>query len=152
MLGSTIREGLTFDDVLLVPRRSDVLPKDVDLSVELLPGILLRVPLMSAAMDTVTDARLAIAMAREGGIGIIHKKHVDSGAGRAGRQGKAQRTRRHHRPVLPFSRAQGFRRAGADGALPHFGRAHHARRQAVVVFSPTATSALKPITASPSAR
>ena len=73
MLGSTIREGLTFDDVLLVPRRSDVLPKDVDLSVELLPGILLRVPLMSAAMDTVTDARLAIAMAREGGIGIIHK-------------------------------------------------------------------------------
>ena len=73
MLSSVVREGLTFDDVLLVPRRSDVLPKDVDLSVTLMPGIRLNVPMMSAAMDTVTDARLAIAMAREGGIGIIHK-------------------------------------------------------------------------------
>jgi len=68
-----VREGLTFDDVLLVPRRSDVVPKDVDLSVQLMPGIKLNVPLMSAAMDTVTDSRLAIAMAREGGVGIIHK-------------------------------------------------------------------------------
>lgn len=73
MLESTVREGLTFDDVLLVPHRSDILPKDVDLSIQLLPGIMLNVPLMSAAMDTVTDARLAIAMAREGGLGIIHK-------------------------------------------------------------------------------
>ncbi|MDL2319049.1 IMP dehydrogenase [Eubacteriales bacterium OttesenSCG-928-A19] len=73
MLQSTVRQGLTFDDVLLVPRKSDVLPKDVDLSVQLMPGIRLNVPLMSAAMDTVTDARLAIAMAREGGVGIIHK-------------------------------------------------------------------------------
>ncbi len=73
MLQSTVREGLTFDDVLLVPHRSDVLPKDVDLSVQLMPGIKLNLPLMSAAMDTVTDARLAIAMAREGGVGIIHK-------------------------------------------------------------------------------
>ncbi len=70
---TNVREGLTFDDVLLVPRRSDVLPKDADLSVQLMPGIRLNIPLMSAAMDTVTDARLAIAMAREGGIGIIHK-------------------------------------------------------------------------------
>lgn len=68
-----IREGLTFDDVLLVPRRSDVLPKDVDLSVQLMPGIHINIPMLSAAMDTVTDARLAIAMAREGGLGIIHK-------------------------------------------------------------------------------
>lgn len=68
-----IREGLTFDDVLLVPHHSDVLPKDIDLQVELIPGIRLNVPMLSAAMDTVTDARLAIAMAREGGMGIIHK-------------------------------------------------------------------------------
>ena len=68
-----IREGLTFDDVLLVPHRSSVLPKEVDLHSELIPGIMLNVPLLSAAMDTVTDARLAIAMAREGGMGIIHK-------------------------------------------------------------------------------
>ena len=68
-----IREGLTFDDVLLVPHRSSVLPKDIDLHSELVPGIVLNVPLLSAAMDTVTDSRLAIAMAREGGMGIIHK-------------------------------------------------------------------------------
>ncbi len=72
MLG-TIREGLTFDDVLLVPRKSDVLPRDVDLSVTLTEGIHLNIPMLSAAMDTVTEARMAIAMAREGGLGIIHK-------------------------------------------------------------------------------
>ncbi len=73
MLQPVVREGLTFDDVLLVPRKSDVVPKDVDLSVQLMPRIRLNLPMMSAAMDTVTDARLAIAMAREGGVGIIHK-------------------------------------------------------------------------------
>lgn len=67
------KEGLTFDDVLLVPQKSDVLPKDVDLSTFLTAKIKLNIPLMSAAMDTVTDSRLAIAIAREGGIGIIHK-------------------------------------------------------------------------------
>ena len=72
MLG-TIREGLTFDDVLLVPRKSDVLPRDVDLGVQLTDGIRLNIPMLSAAMDTVTEARMAIAMAREGGLGIIHK-------------------------------------------------------------------------------
>ena len=68
-----IREGLTFDDVLLIPRKSNVLPKEVDTSVTLTKGISLNIPLMSAAMDTVTDARLAIAIAREGGLGVIHK-------------------------------------------------------------------------------
>ena len=73
MLEDNIRTGLTFDDVLLVPRASNVLPRDVDTSVELMPGIKLNIPMLSAAMDTVTDGRLAIAMAREGGLGIIHK-------------------------------------------------------------------------------
>ena len=73
MLQKVVREGLTFDDVLLVPARSEVLPKDVDLSIQLTPKIRLNIPVMSAAMDTVTDARMAIAMAREGGLGIIHK-------------------------------------------------------------------------------
>ena len=68
-----IREGLTFDDVLLIPRKSNVLPKEVDTSVTLTKGIHLNIPLMSAAMDTVTEARLAIAIAREGGLGVIHK-------------------------------------------------------------------------------
>ncbi len=73
MLKPVIREGLTFDDVLLVPRRSGVLPRDADLSVQLTPAIRLNIPLLSAAMDTVTDSRMGIAMAREGGIGVIHK-------------------------------------------------------------------------------
>jgi IMP dehydrogenase len=68
-----VEEGLTFDDVLLVPRRSSILPSEVDLSTRLTQKICLNVPLSSAAMDTVTEARLAIAIAREGGIGIIHK-------------------------------------------------------------------------------
>jgi IMP dehydrogenase len=67
------KEGLTFDDVLLVPAKSEVLPKDVDISTRLTNKIKLNIPLVSAGMDTVTEARLAIAIAREGGIGIIHK-------------------------------------------------------------------------------
>ena len=66
-------EALTFDDVLLLPAFSEVLPKDVDLSTQLTRDIRLQLPLISAAMDTVTESRLAIAMAQEGGIGIIHK-------------------------------------------------------------------------------
>ena len=73
MLQKVVREGLTFDDVLLVPARSEVLPKEVDLSIQLTPVIKLNIPLMSAGMDTVTEHRMAIAMARQGGIGIIHK-------------------------------------------------------------------------------
>ena len=66
-------EALTFDDVLLVPGFSDVTPKDVSLKTQLTRKIQLNIPLISAAMDTVTEARLAISMAQEGGIGIIHK-------------------------------------------------------------------------------
>ena len=68
-----IQEGLTFDDVLLIPGKSYVLPRDVDLSTLLTPNIRLNIPIISAAMDTVTESKLAIAMAREGGIGILHK-------------------------------------------------------------------------------
>jgi IMP dehydrogenase len=73
MIDPEIREGLTFDDVLLLPAHSEVLPRDVDLSTYLTPQIKLNIPLLSAAMDTVTEARTAICMAREGGIGIVHK-------------------------------------------------------------------------------
>ena len=73
MLDEIISEGLTFDDVLLVPAHSQVLPRDVSLSTRLTKNIHLNIPLVSAAMDTVTEARTAICMAREGGIGIIHK-------------------------------------------------------------------------------
>src|SRR5947209_14061438 len=67
------REGLTFDDVLLVPAESAVLPNDVSTATRLTRTIALEVPVVSAAMDTVTEARLAIALAREGGIGVLHR-------------------------------------------------------------------------------
>ena len=68
-----LEEALTFDDVLLVPARSDVLPREVDLGTQLTRRVRLGLPVLSAAMDTVTEARLAITMAQEGGMGIIHK-------------------------------------------------------------------------------
>jgi IMP dehydrogenase len=79
------KEGLTFDDVLLVPRKSEVFGKEINVSTVLAPGVKLNIPFISSAMDTVTESALAIAMAREGGIGIIHKnmpielqaEHVD---------------------------------------------------------------------------
>jgi IMP dehydrogenase len=67
------REGLSFDDILLIPKHTSVLPSEVDLSATFLPGIVLKVPIVSAPMDTVTDARLAIAIAREGGVGVLHR-------------------------------------------------------------------------------
>ena len=67
------KEGLTFDDVLLVPAKSDVLPRDVSVKTVLSPTLKLNIPIISAGMDTVTEADLAIAMARQGGLGVIHK-------------------------------------------------------------------------------
>ena len=67
------KEGYTFDDVLLIPAESHVLPNDVDLQVQLAKNLLLKIPLMSASMDTVTDSTMAIAIARQGGLGVIHK-------------------------------------------------------------------------------
>ena len=72
-MSKIIGEGITFDDVLLVPAYSEVIPNQVDISTWLTNTIRLNVPLMSAGMDTVTEHRMAIAMARQGGIGIIHK-------------------------------------------------------------------------------
>ena len=84
-MGKIVKEGFTFDDVLLIPQKSSVTPRDVEVATYLTKRIKLNIPLISAGMDTVTDSRLAIAMARQGGIGIIHKnmsiekqaEHVD---------------------------------------------------------------------------
>ena len=78
-----IEEALTFDDVLLVPDYSDILPRDVDLSVQLARDIRLNIPLFAAAMDTVSEARLAIALAQLGGIAIIHKHDARTTGGRS---------------------------------------------------------------------
>lgn len=72
-------EGLTYDDVLLVPAYSDILPRDVDVTTQLTRNIRLNIPILSAAMDTVTESRMAIAMAQEGGIGVLHKNTTIAG-------------------------------------------------------------------------
>ena len=73
LINRFIPEGLTFDDVLLIPARSEVLPREVDITSKFSRDIILHTPIVSAAMDTVTESKLAIAIAREGGIGVIHK-------------------------------------------------------------------------------
>src|ERR1700754_1387119 len=81
-----LEEALTFDDVLLVPAHSEVLPREVDLSAHVTRRIRVNLPVLSAAMDTVTEARLAITMAQEGGIGIVHKNmSIEAQAGKVGR-------------------------------------------------------------------
>ena len=72
-MGQIIGEGITFDDVLLVPQYSEVTPNMIDLRTHLTKKIVLNIPMMSAAMDTVTESKMAIAMAQLGGLGIIHK-------------------------------------------------------------------------------
>ena len=95
-------KALTFDDVLLVPAFSQVLPKDTSLATRLSRNITLNLPLVSAAMDTVTEARLAIAIAQEGGIGIVHKnltpqqQAAEVAARQALRIRRAARPGRHH--------------------------------------------------------
>jgi IMP dehydrogenase len=93
-----LEEALTFDDVLLVPAYSEILPREVDLATRLTKAIKLNVPLVSAAMDTVTEARLAITMAQEGGIGIVHKSMTDRRPGAEGAPRQEVRERRDPRP------------------------------------------------------
>src|ERR1700689_3058876 len=73
MIPESIKEGLTFDDVLLVPSRSDVIPAETDTRTMLTRGIHLNIPIVSSAMDTVTESHLAIALAQQGGVGFIHR-------------------------------------------------------------------------------
>src|SRR3972149_3534257 len=85
-----IGDAITYDDVLLVPGKSSVLPRDVDVSTHLSRNIMLNIPILSAAMDTVTEAEMAVALAREGGMGIIHKNM--SIAGQAEEDDKVKRS------------------------------------------------------------
>jgi len=103
-----VAEGITFDDVLLVPAYSDFVPRDADTSTRLTRQISIPIPIVSAAMDTVTEASLAIALAQEGGIGFIHKNLTVDAQCREVEKVK----RRRHRPAR-------------DGREQHLGHPHH---------------------------
>lgn len=112
-----VKEGLTFDDVLLIPAESDVLPADIDLHTWLTKKIRLNIPVMSAAMDTVTEYRMAIALAREGGIGIIHK-NMSIGA----QAEQVDRVKRSENGVItnPFWLGPGHTLAEADELMAKY--------------------------------
>ena len=93
MLDKEIRIGLTYDDVVLVPAKSQVLPSEVDTTTFFSRNIPINIPIVSSAMDTVTEARLAIAIAREGGIGVVHRVLAPAGSGGGGGQGQEIRER-----------------------------------------------------------
>ena len=124
-MGKIIGEGITFDDVLLVPAYSEVIPNQVDLTTYLTKKIKLNIPLMSAGMDTVTEHRMAIAMARQGGIGIIHKNmSIEEQAE------EVDKVKRSENGVItdPFYLSPEHTLTGcqrADGQIPHFRRSDH---------------------------
>ncbi|OGI66501.1 IMP dehydrogenase [Candidatus Nomurabacteria bacterium RIFCSPHIGHO2_01_FULL_39_10] len=104
-VGEKFTEGLTYDDVLLVPQYSEVLPREVDISSLLTKKIKLNVPIVSAAMDTVTEASMAIAMAQEGGIGIIHKNMTIEKQVAEARKVKRSESGMIHDPITLFEKA-----------------------------------------------
>ena len=122
------KEGLTFDDVLLLPAESYVLPNDVSTISRLTPTISLNIPVISAAMDTVTEARLAIALAREGGLGIVHRNL--SIADQVAEVDKVKRSESGMivEPVTLRAERPRRRRPRAHGALPDLRRPDHGRR------------------------
>jgi IMP dehydrogenase len=99
MLSTPVEEALTFDDVMLLPARSNVLPKNVDFNISLCDGLELRIPIISAAMDTVTDARLAISLAQEGGIGVVHRNMTVEKQAAAVDRVKRSESGMIHRPI-----------------------------------------------------
>ena len=127
-----VQKALTFDDVLLLPAHSSVVPRDVSLQTRLTKTISLNIPLLSAAMDTVTEAGLAIAMAQEGGMGVVHKNMPPRAQAARGRQGQALRERRGQGSDHGAADDVGARSAGADAAAqdlrPAGGRRQESRR------------------------
>ena len=129
-MGKIIGEGITFDDVLLVPGYSEVIPNQVDLSTYLTKKIRLNIPMMSAGMDTVTEHRMAIAMARQGGIGIIHKNMSIEQQAEEVDKVKRSEKRCYYGSVLSFSGPHTGRCEQSDGEVPDLRRSDHRERQA----------------------
>ena len=116
-MGTIIGEGITFDDVLLVPQYSEVTPNMVKLNTHLTKSIELNIPMMSAAMDTVTESKMAISMARQGGIGIIHKNmSIEEQAS------EVDRVKRSESGVIvdPFSLSKGHTIQDADNIMAKY--------------------------------
>ena len=120
-------QGITFDDVLLEPGYSDVVPRDVDVRTQLTRNVRINIPIVSSPMDTVTESELAIALAQEGGIGIIHKNLTIAAPDPRGGQGQAQRERHHHRPDHAAAGRDRRPRPADHGGAPHQRRADHRR-------------------------
>ena len=100
-MGTIIGEGITFDDVLLVPQYSEVTPNMINLTTHLTKKVVLNIPMMSAAMDTVTEHRMAIAMARQGWYRLLSTKICPFRLRQMKSTGKTFRKRRYHRPIFP---------------------------------------------------
>ncbi len=136
-----LEEALTFDDVLLVPASSDVLAKEIDLGTQLTRTVRLGLPILSAAMDTVTEARLAITMAQEGGMGIIHKNmNIEAQAREVARVKKFE-SGVIRDPISVLARHDHPRSAGAHALARHLRRAGGARASRRWASSRTATCA-----------
>ena len=122
------KEALTFDDVLLQPGYSEVLPREVDLSTSLTREIRLNIPLLSAAMDTVTESRLAIALAQEGGLGVIHKNMAIEEQARQVLMVKKFESGMVRKPITVITEHDHSRSHRADALDGHFGCAGCRRR------------------------
>ena len=116
-MATIVKEGLTFDDVLLIPQKSEILPSQIDTKTKLTKDIELNIPLMSASMDTVTESKMAISMARQGGIGIIHKNmSIEEQAS------EVDRVKRSESGVIvdPFSLSKGHTIQDADDIMSKY--------------------------------